>query len=138
MPVVIFMPLGDAKSAKRVKRSKKVAEPEKGNTAAAFQQPKKDRENFRKALVDIIMQQDAEAVKTPPSPSQTGQELPPLSRTGSPTAAEKDILVGYATRLTAHYTQALYLIWLFMTVKTTHNLMQWICYIWYLIYLACV
>nr|XP_022323965.1 dynein heavy chain 7, axonemal-like isoform X6 [Crassostrea virginica] len=58
-----------------------------------FQQPKKDRENFRKALVDIIMQEDG----VPPhsAAGSVNGELPPLSRTGSPTAADKDILRYY-------------------------------------------
>jgi len=49
--------------------------------------PKKDREAFRSALVNIIMQREA----PPPRPASAG-ELPPLERSGSPTAAEKDIL----------------------------------------------
>ncbi|EDO45806.1 predicted protein [Nematostella vectensis] len=51
--------------------------------AATSYAPKKDREAFRSALVNIIM------------PSSAGAELPPLERTGSPTAAEKDILRYY-------------------------------------------
>ncbi|XP_030830748.1 dynein heavy chain 7, axonemal isoform X1 [Strongylocentrotus purpuratus] len=56
----------------------------------SFGHPRKDRESFRNALVNIIMQQEIEA--RPPS---VEGELPPLSRTGSPTAAEKDILRYY-------------------------------------------
>ena len=52
------------------------------------------------------MQQDQpEMSKISPSPSQVGQDLPPLSRTGSPSAAEKDILV-----CIEHVLSALYLI----------------------------
>ncbi|XP_033728888.1 dynein heavy chain 7, axonemal-like [Pecten maximus] len=58
-----------------------------------FQQPKKDRENFRKALVDIIMQDD-QGLPHSSTASMNG-DLPPLSRTGSPTGAEKDILRYY-------------------------------------------
>ncbi|XP_033628553.1 dynein heavy chain 7, axonemal-like isoform X2 [Asterias rubens] len=60
--------------------------------AKGFSHPRKDRESFRNALVNIIMQQE-----TPDSrpPSVAEGELPPLSRTGSPTAAEKDILRYY-------------------------------------------
>ncbi|KXJ28065.1 dynein heavy chain 7, axonemal [Exaiptasia diaphana] len=54
--------------------------------------PKKDREAFRSALVNIIMQDDG--VSTP-RPSSAGTELPPIERKGSPTAAEKDILRYY-------------------------------------------
>ncbi|XP_067686354.1 dynein axonemal heavy chain 7-like [Haliotis asinina] len=57
-----------------------------------FKQPKKDRENFRKALVDIIMQEESLPRSSAGSPNG---ELPPLSHTGSPTAAEKDILRYY-------------------------------------------
>ena len=93
--LLILLALHDVGDTKRPRRSKKGNETDRSSGAAAFQQPKKDRENFRKALVDIIMQQDEklETGKISPSPSQTGQELPPLSRTGSPSAAEKDILV---------------------------------------------
>ncbi|XP_060067000.1 dynein axonemal heavy chain 7-like [Ylistrum balloti] len=58
-----------------------------------FQQPKKDREHFRKALVDIIMQDD-QGMPHSSTASMNG-DLPPLSRTGSPTGAEKDILRYY-------------------------------------------
>ncbi|XP_028408947.1 dynein heavy chain 7, axonemal-like [Dendronephthya gigantea] len=52
---------------------------------------KRDREAFRSSLVNIIMQNER-----PPSRSSTADgELPPLSRTGSPTAIEKDILRYY-------------------------------------------
>ncbi|XP_078701931.1 dynein axonemal heavy chain 7-like isoform X3 [Branchiostoma floridae x Branchiostoma belcheri] len=58
---------------------------------ATFSHPRKDRESFRQALVNIIMQAD-----TPPSrPASASAELPPLDRPGSPTAAEKDILRYY-------------------------------------------
>lgn len=60
----------------------------------AFQ--KKDRENFRKALVDIIMQQDSDPDSSRSASSEEGTELPPVTpRTASPTAAEKDILRYY-------------------------------------------
>eukprot|EP00058_Branchiostoma_floridae_P012957 XP_002598445.1 hypothetical protein BRAFLDRAFT_83261 [Branchiostoma floridae] len=58
---------------------------------ASFSHPRKDRESFRQALVNIIMQAD-----TPPSrPASASMELPPVDRPGSPTAAEKDILRYY-------------------------------------------
>nr|XP_058956956.1 dynein axonemal heavy chain 7-like [Pocillopora verrucosa] len=60
----------------------------KGGTSYAV---KKDRESFRSALVNIIMQNEGTA---PARPSSAG-ELPPLERTGSPTGAEKDILRYY-------------------------------------------
>lgn len=81
----------DKKSKRAVRRSQDKNDPASG--AAAFQTPRKDRENFRKALVDIIMQQDS-----PPTSgrsSSSSGELPPLSRTGSPSPAEKDILRYY-------------------------------------------
>ncbi|XP_006814570.1 dynein axonemal heavy chain 7-like [Saccoglossus kowalevskii] len=61
--------------------------------AAGFSHPRKDRESFRSALVNIILQDDR--ATPPPRPSSADGELPPLSRTGSPTAAEKDILRYY-------------------------------------------
>ncbi|XP_064598423.1 dynein axonemal heavy chain 7-like [Liolophura sinensis] len=62
------------------------------NGMSQFTQPKKDRENFRKTLVDIIMQEESLPKS---SAASVDGELPPLSRTGSPTAAEKDILRYY-------------------------------------------
>ncbi|XP_070569551.1 dynein axonemal heavy chain 7-like isoform X2 [Ptychodera flava] len=61
--------------------------------AGGFSHPRKDRESFRSALVNIILQDDR--MSPPPRPSSADGELPPLSRTGSPTAAEKDILRYY-------------------------------------------
>ncbi|KAK7506434.1 hypothetical protein BaRGS_00002546, partial [Batillaria attramentaria] len=58
-----------------------------------FKQPKKDRENFRKALVDIILQDDTGVPKT--STASVNGDLPSTSRAGSPTPAEKDILRYY-------------------------------------------
>ncbi|XP_078260700.1 dynein axonemal heavy chain 7 [Rhinoraja longicauda] len=55
---------------------------------AAFQ-PKKDREHFRSALVNIIMQQECAARQPPPL-----DETEP-STSGHPSAAEKDILRYY-------------------------------------------
>ncbi|XP_052080869.1 dynein axonemal heavy chain 7-like isoform X1 [Mytilus californianus] len=87
-----------ARDAKRRKPTKlKPIEKQNGATngdVTQFQQPKKDRENFRKALVDIIMQEEG-GVPHSSTVSINGGELPPLSRTGSPTSAEKDILRYY-------------------------------------------
>ncbi|XP_070188303.1 dynein axonemal heavy chain 7-like isoform X3 [Littorina saxatilis] len=58
-----------------------------------FKQPKKDRENFRKALVDIILQDDKNLPKT--TASSVNDEQPSTSRAGSPSSAEKDILRYY-------------------------------------------
>ncbi|XP_074662516.1 dynein axonemal heavy chain 7-like [Tubulanus polymorphus] len=83
-----------ARDSRRSKRARKSMEGNGANkeTSGSYSHPKKDREHFRKALVDIIMQQ--ESTPRSPQPSVDG-ELPPLSRTGSPTAAEKDILRYY-------------------------------------------
>ncbi|XP_052236951.1 dynein axonemal heavy chain 7-like isoform X2 [Dreissena polymorpha] len=83
-----------ARDPKRRKpnKLKPITEKQNGTDVTQFQQPKKDRENFRKSLVDIIMQE--EGVQQTNMASATG-ELQPLSRTGSPTAAEKDILRYY-------------------------------------------
>lgn len=59
-----------------------------GRKGGASYAVKKDRESFRSALVNIIMQNEGTAPVRPSSPG----ELPPLERTGSPTGAEKDIL----------------------------------------------
>ena len=50
---VIFVILGEPKRRKPNKL--KPIEKQNGPDMSQFQQPKKDRENFRKALVDIIM-----------------------------------------------------------------------------------
>ncbi|WAR10683.1 DYH7-like protein [Mya arenaria] len=84
-----------ARDQKRRKPNPKLKPIEKQNGAdvSQFQQPKKDRENFRKALVDIIMQE--EGLPHSSTASINNGELQPLSRTGSPTSAEKDILRYY-------------------------------------------
>ncbi|XP_031440303.1 dynein axonemal heavy chain 7 [Clupea harengus] len=61
--------------------------PSKGRVSS-HAQPKKEREQFRSALVSIIMQQDTTTGK-----SFTEESPPP--RSGSPTATEKDILRYY-------------------------------------------
>ncbi|CAH1790213.1 unnamed protein product [Owenia fusiformis] len=82
----------DTKRSKR-NRSKTWDSPntnQANGNQSQYAHPKKDRENFRKALVDIIMQEE-----DPPKPASPEGDLPPLSRTGSPTSAEKDILRYY-------------------------------------------
>ncbi|XP_041119882.1 dynein heavy chain 7, axonemal isoform X1 [Polyodon spathula] len=54
-----------------------------------YSQPKKDREQFRSALVNIIMQQDSATGQ----PCPLDEVLPPTS--GSPNATERDILRYY-------------------------------------------
>ncbi|XP_076459412.1 dynein axonemal heavy chain 7-like [Babylonia areolata] len=58
-----------------------------------FKQPKKDRENFRKSLVDIILQEDKASPRV--EASHVNGDMPTASRAGSPTSAEKDILRYY-------------------------------------------
>ncbi|XP_066544073.1 dynein axonemal heavy chain 7 isoform X2 [Amia ocellicauda] len=66
------------------------ADPSASRLRSSMQaQPKRDREQFRSALVNIIMQQDSSTGKPRPL-----DEMPPLS-SGSPTATEKDILRYY-------------------------------------------
>ncbi|XP_064419638.1 dynein axonemal heavy chain 7 isoform X2 [Latimeria chalumnae] len=60
-----------------------------GSRRHSYSHPKRDRENFRSALVNIIMQQ--ESASGQPSPLD---ELQP-STSGSPTSVEKDILRYY-------------------------------------------
>ncbi|KAL3855114.1 hypothetical protein ACJMK2_014343, partial [Sinanodonta woodiana] len=83
-----------AREPKRRKPNQlKPLEKQNGNSdVSQFQQPKKDRENFRKTLVDIIMQEEGM-----PHSSTASLNADPLqsSRTGSPTTAEKDILRYY-------------------------------------------
>ncbi|RDD45105.1 Dynein heavy chain 7, axonemal, partial [Trichoplax sp. H2] len=65
-----------------------------GHTTAPsrkFIQPKRDRENFRSAIVNIIMREES----PPSTPSLLDGELPPITRSGSPNSAEKDILRYY-------------------------------------------
>lgn len=57
-----------------------------------LQKPKKDRENFRKSLVDIILQEDK---PKKPSTSIYEGELPLIHATSAPTIVEKDILRYY-------------------------------------------
>jgi len=49
-----FIVLGESKRPKR-STTKGAAHDHNGAPSAGFQQPKKDREQFRKALVEIIM-----------------------------------------------------------------------------------
>ncbi|XP_076451419.1 dynein axonemal heavy chain 7-like [Babylonia areolata] len=90
--------IGELTSKDQVKRKKpKRLKPleatgQQNGPLDAFKQPKKDRESFRKSLVDIILEDD-KGVK--PTTSTVHEELPSTSRAGSPTAAEKDILRYY-------------------------------------------
>merc|ERR1711872_165836 len=96
-------PLG-ASPAKKSKNGKGIGRAENGNAqngsagqnkslVKTVNYPKKDRESFREALVNIIMHNDTTA-GPPKVPSVTEGELAPV-RTGSPTSAEKDILRYY-------------------------------------------
>lgn len=65
-----------------------------GNAASRldpFTQPRRNREQFRSALVNIITHEE----ELEERPSSAGAELPPLTRSLSPSPAEKDILRYY-------------------------------------------
>ncbi|XP_033097643.1 dynein heavy chain 7, axonemal-like isoform X2 [Anneissia japonica] len=86
----------DSKKGKTKRIRTKSWDPEQhdvsGKSGKGFSHPRKDRESFRNALVNIIMQQEKDESR-PPS---TVTDAPIVTtRSGSPTAAEKDILRYY-------------------------------------------
>ncbi|GFR59444.1 dynein heavy chain 7, axonemal [Elysia marginata] len=75
-------------------RLKPIDASQKNGDIETFKQPKKDRENFRKALVEIIMEEQGATPKSAADTAENG-EVPVVSRAASPTSAEKDILRYY-------------------------------------------
>ncbi|XP_071822297.1 dynein axonemal heavy chain 7-like isoform X1 [Apostichopus japonicus] len=92
LPIMSELSPRDSKKKRRTKSWE--AEANGGAVSSrskGFSHPRKDRESFRNSLVNIIMQEEKQ-MNRPPS---VEGELPPISRSSSPTAAEKDILRYY-------------------------------------------
>ncbi|XP_059164025.1 dynein axonemal heavy chain 7-like isoform X1 [Physella acuta] len=86
---------GDAKKNKKHPlKLKPLDQTQKNGDIDTFKQPKRDRENFRKALVEIIMEQQGSLPKTAADMVENG-EIPDVPRVPSPTSAEKDVLRYY-------------------------------------------
>ncbi|BFZ21958.1 hypothetical protein BsWGS_24997 [Bradybaena similaris] len=75
-------------------RLKPIETNQKNDEIEMFKQPKRDREQFRKALVEIIMVERKETQKSILDASETETAVE-ITRAASPTAAEKDILRYY-------------------------------------------